>query len=184
MASKPETTSLEPLKLLLFDDEDDAEDLQWKTIFNSLITGQRSPVETATAFDAWIVNQSEIRWEPYSKWRETQLQKDDPDDFDPNEAPIPPLIGSQVDYMFITYARLFITYPPNDDGQNRLIGFLEALRAIPRKKVQDGYGGSISKGEDIKFTELWPFETNNWALTEIFRRVSEGKLEISNVIPF
>jgi hypothetical protein len=184
MASRPETTSLQPLKPLLFDDDDDADDLKWKSILNSLITGEKSPVDAAAAFDSWLVNQSKGRWETYSTWREAQFQKDDPDDFDPNDTPIPPLIGSSMDVIFLTFAKLLIAYPPNHDGQNRLIEFLEALRAMPRKKVQDGHGGWISKGEDIGLTELWPFETDQWGLAESFRRISEGKFDISNIIAF
>jgi hypothetical protein len=70
MASQPDSTSLQPLKPLLFDDDDDAEDLEWKSILNSLITGEKSPVDAAAAFDSWLVNQSEGRWKAYSKWRE------------------------------------------------------------------------------------------------------------------
>jgi hypothetical protein len=111
------------------------------------------------------------------------LQKDDPDDYDIDNRPIPPLIGSQMDVIFLTFAKLLIAYPPNHDGQNQLIELLEALRAMPRKKVQNAYGGSIINGEDIDLTELWPFENNQWALTESFRRISEGKFDISNIIP-
>ncbi|KAI8303328.1 hypothetical protein K4K61_007185 [Colletotrichum sp. SAR11_59] len=159
------------LSLNLFADDDDEEDILYKRKLQDLINGTVTPSEAAADFDAWVVQDANDRLKKL-------LKRPDPRNLTPEEEAkgmslraIAPNASGSIDLVFPTIAKLCSAFPPFHPGQNAIIQFLEALRALPEHQVPDGIPDG--EGDDSHLIILWPFGEDWMALTEIFRREAE-----------
>ncbi|KAJ0273996.1 hypothetical protein COL940_009592 [Colletotrichum noveboracense] len=159
------------LSLNLFADDDDEEDILYKRKLQNLIDGTVTPSEAAADFDAWVVQDANNRLKQL-------LKRPDPKNLTPEEEAkgmslraIAPNASGSIDLEFPTIAKLCSAFPPFHPGQDAIVQFLEALRAMPDHQVPDGIPNG--DGDDSHFITLWPFGDDWMALTEIFRREAE-----------
>ncbi|KAJ0366987.1 hypothetical protein COL154_003496 [Colletotrichum chrysophilum] len=159
------------LSLNLFADDDDEEDILYKRKLQNLIDGTVTPSEAAADFDAWVVQDANNRLKQL-------LKRPDPKNLTPEEEAkgmslraIAPNASGSIDLVFPTIAKLCSAFPPFHPGQDAIVQFLEALRAMPDHQVPDGIPNG--DGDDSHFITLWPFGDDWMALTEIFRREAE-----------
>ncbi|EQB57551.1 hypothetical protein CGLO_02308 [Colletotrichum gloeosporioides Cg-14] len=159
------------LSLNLFTDDDDEEDILYKGKLQNLIDGTVTPSEAADDFDAWVVRDANNRLKEL-------LKRPDPKNLTSEEEAkgmslraIAPNASGSIDLVFPTIAKLCSAFPPFHPGQDAIVQFLEALRAMPKHQVPDG----IPDGDedDSHLITLWPFGEDWMALTEIFRREAD-----------
>ncbi|EGN94252.1 hypothetical protein SERLA73DRAFT_155611 [Serpula lacrymans var. lacrymans S7.3] len=104
----------EPLDLQLFRDDDDDGDLFYKRRLHALINGNRLDPRTLTPGEEekGIVSMRAIT--------------------------LTPSPSGNIEMVFSTIARLCSTFPLHHPGQDRIIHFLEALRAMWEQQVPNG----------------------------------------------
>ena len=166
-----EQSDAKPLELRLFRDDDDEEDLLYKKKLYALVNGDVTPSQAATDFDAWIVDEANIQLREFVK-------RPDLENLTPEEKArgivslraLAPNPSGNIEMVFKSVARLCSAFPPYHPGQDRIIHFLEALRAMPEHQVPDG----VPKGDSYHMVTLWPFGENWMALAELFRREADG----------
>ncbi|KAI1878250.1 uncharacterized protein JN550_000432 [Neoarthrinium moseri] len=158
--------------LQLFIDDEDEEDIAYKQKLQSLVNGTVTPSQAATGFDHWIVEGANNRL----KWLE---QRVDPRSLTAEEEEsgmtmrvIAPNASGKIEMVFPTIARLSTAFPPFHPGQDAIVQFLEALRALPEHQVPDGIPSEDPSSRDYLMT-LWPFGGNWMALAEHFRREAD-----------
>ncbi|CAI7660058.1 unnamed protein product [Penicillium bialowiezense] len=156
----------------LFDDNDDSEDVAYKTFLPSLITKRITPAHAAEALDEWVVREANTQ---YDRLR----QRDRPFDLTPEEKESLYLVGPNpcrhVEMMVGTVAKIISAYPPGHTSQNLLIEFFQALKALPRQKVPNlSFKDHIHELTfDVKLT-LWSFGTESVEyLAQKFQREAE-----------
>ncbi|KAK1848591.1 hypothetical protein CCHR01_08789 [Colletotrichum chrysophilum] len=149
------------LSLNLFADDDDEEDILYKRKLQNLIDGTVTPSEAAADFDAWVVQDANNRLKQLLKKEAKGMSL----------RAIAPNASGSIDLVFPTIAKLCSAFPPFHPGQDAIVQFLEALRAMPDHQVPDGIPNG--DGDDSHFITLWPFGDDWMALTEIFRREAE-----------
>lgn len=157
----------------LFDDDDDSEDVAYKTFLHSLITKRITPAHAAEALDEWVVREANTQ---YDRLR----QRDPPFDLTPEEKESLYLVGPNpcrhVEMMVGTVAKITSAYPPGHTSQNLLIEFFQALKALPRQKVPNlSFKDHTHEPTfDVKLT-LWSFGTESVEyLAQKFQREAEG----------
>jgi hypothetical protein len=167
MASQPSDTDL--LDLQLFRDDDDEEDLAYKKRLHALVVGDVTPLEAATDFDAWIVDEANARLKKL-------LKRADPTNLTPEEEEqgvslrsISPNASDYIEMAFRSIAHLLSAHPPNHLGQERIVQFMEALRSMPEHQVLDGILTRDLDNHDHMIT-LWPFGGTWQALDMYFDR--------------
>ncbi|KAH7119919.1 hypothetical protein B0J11DRAFT_534869 [Dendryphion nanum] len=169
--STPSPSDKEPLALNLFNEHDDDEDIFYKKNLQDLLDGTVSPSKAASDFDTWVTTSSHQRLtallsRPFPYTLTVEEEKSGT-----NLRTISPNASGFIELVFPTIARLCSAFPPHHEGQDRIIGFLEALRALPEHRAPDGIPEEA--GAEGHFITLWPFGGNWRALAEVFRREAE-----------
>lgn len=172
------------LDLYLYSDDDDDQDPIYKKWLEDLVTGTTPPSKVASDIDAWIVNDADQRFKEFMK-------RPDPRNLTPEEenhgisiTTIAPDARGYIERVFTSVAKLCFAFPPFEPGQNRIIEFLEALRAMPQHQAFDGVPPTEEEkknGEYDNVVTLWPFWENWMALAEIFQREADGR---STIVPY
>lgn len=168
-----EPSEVEPLALQLFSDNDDEEDLMYKPILQALVDHSVTPSEAAVQFDAWVVNESNRRLTELMKRPEPTLSLEEEEKGMHLRAILPNASGN-IELAFSTIAKLLSSFPPYHAGQDRIIQFLESLRAMPEHQAPDGLPSGDSSDSDHLIT-LWPFGDSWMALDEIFHQEADGE---------
>lgn len=168
-----EQSDEKPLDLQLFRDDDDNEDLFYKKRLHALVNGDVTPSTAAADFDAWIVDEANTRLKELMK-------RPDPRNLTPEEEEqgvslraVAPNPSGSIEMVFQSIARLCSAFPPYHPGQDRIIQFLEVLRAMPEHQVPDGVPAEDPDDHD-HMVSLWPFGDNWMALAEVFRMEADG----------
>lgn len=156
-----------PLPLKLYSEYDDEEDLPIKKRLEALVNGDMSPSQAAIDFDTTITEVTNRR-------QKEMMKRPDPQALTPEEraqganmydlVPNPRLT---IHTIFLSIARLCSAFPPYHPGQNQIVEFLEALRALPRHEVYTGCP-SEDPNEPYPTVLLWPLEGNWEAVAELF----------------
>jgi hypothetical protein len=163
----------EPLDLQLYEEYDDEEDLYYKKRLESLVLGKITPSKAASDFDAWVTTEANARLEKLKQRPNGRNLTPEEEEQGVHERAIAPNASGFIDLVFPTIARLLSAFPPNHPGQDSIIHFLEALRALPEHEVPDGI--NAEPGNEDMMT-LWPFGESWQGLTEVFRRVADGMI--------
>ncbi|PYI08314.1 hypothetical protein BO78DRAFT_441682 [Aspergillus sclerotiicarbonarius CBS 121057] len=174
----PETT---PLDLNLFEHWDDDEDLWYKNNLVSLVQGDKTPTQVAIEIDTYITQETAKQYAVHQEYLAKQKKTKATCKENNNEEGTPvgePNPGGHIEMVMLWIARLCTAFPPGHVGQDRIIAFLEALRALPRHEV---VMASISKSEGeledeehvYRSLEMWPFGKGWLVLAEEFRYVSQ-----------
>jgi hypothetical protein len=165
-----EQSDAKALELRLFNDDDDEEDLLYKKKLYALVNGDVTPSQAATDFDAWIVDEANTRLKEFMKRPDIKnLTSEEEERGIVSLRALAPNPSGDIEMVFKSVARLCSAFPPYHPGQDRIIHFLEALRAVPEHQVPDGAPKGDSDDHDQTIT-LWPFGGNWMALAELFRR--------------
>ncbi|EGN96878.1 hypothetical protein SERLA73DRAFT_185094 [Serpula lacrymans var. lacrymans S7.3] len=160
----------EPLDLQLFRDDDDEEDVLYKKRLFALMNGNVTPSEAAAAFDAWVVDEANTRLKELMKRPDPRnLTSEDEERGIVSMRAIAPNPSGNIELVFPSIAKLCSAFPPHHPGQDRIIQFLEALRAMPEHQVPEGVPAE-DRNDHYEMTTLWPFGGNWMALAEVFRR--------------
>ncbi|KAM4056755.1 hypothetical protein HRG_003621 [Hirsutella rhossiliensis] len=151
----------------LFDGDDDAEDLAYKQILNGVIAQTTPPSQAATQIDKWVTSEAKMRFRQLKDRQLTQEEKDGLNLFGPNPS-------RHVDMIVGSIATVCSAYPPAHAAQNALVGFIEALKAIPKHQVPGlSYDNSHEPVLDETYS-LWPFGTRSTQyLAQRFQREAE-----------
>lgn len=162
--------AFQPLDIKLFAPHDDDEDLFFKKLLLSLVGGEITPDQAANDLDKWIVEKANKDFEERKKHPDpwNVPSPEDPSCVAPNPSGL-------ITCFFESFARLGSAFPPGHAGQDRLIQFLEALRAMPMHEVPN-YLPNDPPEDWYHWLELWPFGGSWLALTEVFRTEAEGTL--------
>ena len=169
-----EQSDAKPLELRLFNDDDDEEDLLYKKKLYALVNGDVTSSQAATDFDAWIVDEANTRLKEFMKRPDLKnLTSEEEERGIVSLRALAPNPSGDIEMVFKSVARLCSAFPPYHPGQDRIIHFLEALRAVPEHQVPDGAPKGDSDDHDQMIT-LWPFGGNWMALAELFRREGDG----------
>ncbi|XHF99539.1 hypothetical protein AWENTII_003039 [Aspergillus wentii] len=148
------------LRFHIFKDYDDEEDIFYKRLILSLVTGDIAPVEAAIDYDAWIENNAHQQ-------HEERMKSSDPWEF---RGAMPNPTGLVTEF-FRSLARVFAAFPPYSDGQNRIMEFLEALEGLPKKNLPV-YVPHDYPDEPYVMITFWVLG-EGMALTEDIRRDAE-----------
>ncbi|KAI9930629.1 hypothetical protein MW887_011384 [Aspergillus wentii] len=154
----------QPLEDHLYRDDDDEQDITYKKHLDDLVNGRLTPSEAAIKFDKFVVDEANIRRDEILR-RETLGEEAE----DLNMDMLPLRTDGSVECIFIFLAHLCSAYPPYHPGQNAIIEFLHALKAMPR---HESYCGPYET------TTLWPLEGNWEALPEIFRHENDDNYSL------
>ncbi|KAL2004513.1 hypothetical protein VTN00DRAFT_3398 [Thermoascus crustaceus] len=153
-----EQSDEKPLDLQLFRNDDDDEDIFYKKRLHALVNGDVTPSKAATNFDAWIVDEANMRLKELMK-------RPDPRNLTPEEEEqgitlrsVAPNGSGNIEMVFQSIAKI--------------IQFLETLRAMPEHRVPDGVPAEDPDDQD-QMIRLWPFGGNWMALAEVFRREAD-----------
>ena len=161
------------LDLQLFRDDDDEEDLLYKKKLQALVNGEVTPSKAATDLDAWIVDDANERLKELMKRPDPRNLTTEEEEQGMSLRAITPNASGNIEMVFPSIAKLCSAFPPYHPGQDRIIQFLEALRAMPDHQVPDGIPAEDPDNDDHMIT-LWPFGGNWMALAEVFRREANG----------
>ena len=172
MSGKPSDAG--PLALQLFRDDDDDEDVFYKKKLEALVNGNVTPSQAASDFDAWIIDENNKRLAEFMKRQNPRGPTPEEEEQDISPGGIMPNTSGYIGMVFPSIARLCSAFPPFHAGQDRIIQFLEALRAMPEHQAPD-HNPSGGPGDKVDMITLWPFGDNWMALAEVFRREAEGK---------
>ena len=163
----------QPLDLQLYDEYDDEEDLYYKKRLESLVLGEITPAKAASNFDAWVTTESSAKLDKLKQRPNGRKLTAEEEERGVHERAIAPNASGYIEMVFPTIARLLSAFPPSHPGQDSVIQFLEALRALPKHEAPDGINAEPG-GDDMII--LWPFGGSWMALTEVFRRVADGMI--------
>ena len=171
-----------PLDLNLFQVWDDDEDLWYKNLLVALVQGDQTPTQVAIKIDTYIT-QASIKQQAVhqqylvhdKKTRTTSEKNKDEEE----ELVGPPNPDVHILMIMQWVARLCTAFPPGHVGQDRIIAFLEALRALPRHEVvKASLPKAEGEPEDDEYVygrlEMWPFGKDWLTVVEEFRYVEEG----------
>ncbi|KAE8421046.1 hypothetical protein BDV36DRAFT_305609 [Aspergillus pseudocaelatus] len=159
--------AFEPLDIKLFAPHDDEEDLFFKNLLLSLVGGEITPDQAANDLDKWIVEKANKDFEERKKYPDpwNVPSPEDPSCVAPNPSGL-------ITCFFESFVRLGSAFPPGHTGQDRLIQFLETLRAMPMHEVPN-YLPNDPPEDWYHLLELWPFGGSWLGLTEVFRTEAE-----------
>ncbi|RAH69211.1 uncharacterized protein BO66DRAFT_453155 [Aspergillus aculeatinus CBS 121060] len=173
MDSKDTVKGRACLPLNLYQEWDDEEDLAYKNILVSLVEGDLDPSEAARQIDAVLLQRYAARYDLLrSRPNPYQLT---PEEVARGLTSIHQVASSawcQVKMIFQWIAVLCSACPPGHPAQDRIILFLEALRAMPLHHVRC-LGPKSNEGKDVEpFEEmpLWPLGKNWCGSADAFRR--------------
>ncbi|RAH47693.1 uncharacterized protein BO95DRAFT_491776, partial [Aspergillus brunneoviolaceus CBS 621.78] len=179
------------LDLNLLKDWDDEEDIWYKTLLISLVNGETTPTQAATEIDTYITTESNERYElhraytyhrdqmpPHTVLTEdpltVEMKGNTEEEVVTIRAPAPEAHFEMV-VRWIT--RLASAFPPEHVGQNRIVAFLETLKALPRHGIQI-INPMLENDEEDKFfyttLEVWPLDGNFLALSSEVRYEGEA----------
>lgn len=158
-----------PLPLKLFNDYDTEGEILRKKRLEALVNGDITPREAALEFDTVVVQKA-------CQKLQSLLQRPDPRHLTPEEdaqgipsmRAIAPNPSGDLEHLMQSIARLCSAFPPYHPGQDRILGFLEELRALPQHDVPDGVPPEDPAEPYPKIT-LWPFKGSWETLPETFR---------------
>ncbi|PYI28892.1 hypothetical protein BP00DRAFT_350127 [Aspergillus indologenus CBS 114.80] len=120
------------LDLNLLEDWDDEEDIWYKKLLISLVDGETSPTQAATEIDTYITTESNERYEIHRAYTYHRDQMPPHTEEVTVGAPAP---GAHFEMVVRWITRLASAFPPEHVGQDRIVAFLEALRALPRHGI-------------------------------------------------
>ncbi|KAF5131128.1 hypothetical protein E5D57_007477 [Metarhizium anisopliae] len=156
----------------LFDEDDNAEDLSYKQIINSLLTQKASPVQAAARIDDWVVGETNRRYNELK-------QREPPFSLTDEEKDSIYLVGPnpsrQISMIVGAIARVCSAYPPGHPVQDALVGLFQALKAMPKHEVPDlSYDEESNEPSFERKLALWPFGTPSVEyLAQKFQREAE-----------
>jgi Protein of unknown function (DUF3632) len=171
MASEP--SDVEPLDLQLFRDDSDDEGQLCDGILHALVNGNLTPSQAAANFDAWIVNDTNVRLEKLMKRPDPRNLTPEEEERGESMRAIAPNPSGCIELAFQSITKLCSAFPPYHPGQDRILQFIKALRALPEHQVPAGVPAENSDDSDQMLT-LWPFGGNWMALAEVFRMEANG----------
>lgn len=164
--------SQERLDLKLYEENDDEEDLLYKRKLYALVNGDVTPAAAAADFDAWIVGDSNKRLNEFkNRPDQNNLTAAEESRGIVSLRAVGPNPSGNIELVFWSLAKLCAAFSPYHTGQNNIIQFLEALRALPEHVVPE----IVEQDGPIDELKLWPFGGNWLGLAETFRREGDGK---------
>ncbi|PWY83394.1 hypothetical protein BO70DRAFT_361513 [Aspergillus heteromorphus CBS 117.55] len=161
-----------PLSLNLYEDFDDDEDLWYKGILVSLVTGDVTPTQAAIDIDTYITQLANQRYEAYQEYQELHPGQT-PTDEEERDRVSGPNPRGDVEMLIQWAARLCSAFPPSHAGQERIISFLEALRDLPRHKVLNVVFPREEGDGMYTAMELWPLRGRWLSLQQEFRYIED-----------
>jgi hypothetical protein len=166
---------VELLDLQLFRDDSDDEGQLCDGILHALVNGNLTPSQAAANynFDARIINDANVRLEKLMKRPDSRNLTPEEEERGEIMRAIAPNSSGCIELAFQSITRLCSAFPPYHPGQDRILQFIEALRALPEHQVPVGVPAENSDDPDQMLT-LWPFGGNWMALAEVFRMEANG----------
>ncbi|KAH8714860.1 hypothetical protein GQ44DRAFT_713454 [Phaeosphaeriaceae sp. PMI808] len=134
-----------PLDVSLYQDSTDRDSVFCKTLLQALADGTKDAAEAAQDLDAWVTGESTRRLEEL---------RSRPELVEKSRASTPNASG-YVERFFQGFPRLCAIFPPHHAGQTRVIGFLEALMAMPAHQAPDSFSNAHDLN-DVDSITLWP----------------------------
>ncbi|RAH78783.1 hypothetical protein BO86DRAFT_319906 [Aspergillus japonicus CBS 114.51] len=178
MDSKDTVKGRACLPLNIYDEWDDEEDLAYKNILVNLVEGELDPSEAARQIDAVLLQHYASRYDLLrSRPNPYQLT---PEEITRGLTSIREVASSawgQVKGVFQWIAVLCSAVPPGHPAQDRIIMFLEALRAMPLHHVLC-LGPDSNEGKDVEpflELELWPLGKNWCESADAFCREQKAR---------
>lgn len=163
----------EVFDLRLFDSDDDAEDLEYKNILNSVAIQSATPAQAAARIDDWVVTETNKRYDKFKQRNPPFKLSEEEKHSLYLEGPNP---SRQIEMIIGAIARLCSAYPPNHYGQNSLIQLVQVLKELPKHEVHDiSHDDESNEPGFEKKTLLWQFGTPSADfLAQKFQREAEG----------
>lgn len=169
-----EDSGLRPLSLNLYRDDDDEVKVFHKKRLECLVNGEVTPSQAAADLDAFITEEANVRFEELMKRPDPRnLTPEEEKQGVPSMRAIAPNPTGNIEDIFASVAKLCAAFPPYSIEQDRIVKFLEALRAIPEHEVYRETPPE-DPNEPYATLKLWPFGGNWQALAEIFRHEAHG----------
>lgn len=162
----PESPTLVPN---LYEDWDDEEDKAWKAPLEALINNTQTPLQAAQTIDTLLRAETSRRLEALLAIPNSHELS--PEERDEKEL-YPPNATAFAEKLLRSYAGVCTAFAPYSDVQNRLVGFLEELRGLPRWMAPEA--GPDEDGE-VARNEFWKFGFDWVGLEDAFRRECAGK---------
>ena len=157
------------LPLKLFNDYDTEEEILWKKRLEALANDEITPREAAVGFDTAVVQEAEQKLQSLLQRQDLRhLTPEEGAQGIPSMRAIAPNPSGDLEHLMQSIARLCSAFPPYHPGQDRIIGFLEELRALPRHDIPDGVPPE-DPAKSYPTITLWPFKGSWEALPETFR---------------
>lgn len=153
------------LDALKQDKNDDADDRLCKRLLYDIVTSALTPSSAAADFDSYVVRESTRRLDLLENHPSFDLTPEEEDNSFTTRM-ISPNASGLIENSFQLFAATCAAIPPGHAGQDALVEFVQALRALPVHRASD----AIPTETDDGFMDLWPIEENWQALAEIFRK--------------
>ncbi|PYI36067.1 hypothetical protein BP00DRAFT_432493 [Aspergillus indologenus CBS 114.80] len=160
------------LELNLLEHHDDEEDLFYKSRLAAVANGDITPEQAATDIDVYMTLEAE------RLPKEIRAKLPLPEGGDETDVGIHcPNPGGHIEMLIHWVFKLCSAFPPGHIGQERIIGFLEALRALPKHRFITLSSSRDDDEEENMYTtlEVWPMG-GNWLSLEMAARF-EGDAE-------
>ena len=139
-----------------------------KKKLEALVNGDTHPSQTAIDLDTTITEETNRKQRAIMERPDKQALTPEERAQGINMYDLVPNPRSAIHTVFLSIARLCSAFPPYHPGQNRIVEFLQALRALPRHEVYTGCP-SEDPNEPYPTVLLWPLEEGNWeAVAELF----------------
>lgn len=159
------------LDVPMFEDNADQSTIFCRTILQALADGTKTATKAAQEFDVWIVGEStrrlqEIRSRPelIERMNDGHISRSST-----------PNASGNIEHFFQGFPMLCAIFPPQHEGQTRVIAFLEALMAMPAHEAPDHFSSAddLSKVDNIT---LWSTESTRVDYRDAFRIHAAGMI--------
>ena len=174
-----------PLPWNLFRPDDTEEEILRKKRLAALVSNDNgiTPNKAAIEFDAAVTSEANTRLQETMKRPDPRnLTAEEEAQGIPSTRVFAPNPSGAIEDVFPWIARLCSAFPPYHPAQDRIIAFLEALRALPRHDVPDGVPPEDCASEPYPSITLWPLGGTWQALPEIFRVEELGMFGFQSVL--